>query len=141
MLCIQQRIFENNLFHSIMVDGKKKFLKKLWLTVIINVLIMITTVYDFINVLIIIQNVCLIFFEIKKKIVPIKDCFTSRMGYCQLVQINHSKTLSLYIELNCLQSLSERALLLLYDNSKSSFSILSNQHNSKATIHPRNPST
>ena len=53
-----------------MVDGKKKFLKKLWLTVIINVLIMITTVYDFINVLIIIQNVYLIFFEIKKKNCP-----------------------------------------------------------------------
>ena len=45
---------------------KKKFLKKLWLTVIINVLIMITTVYDFI-ILIIIKNVYLIFFETKKK--------------------------------------------------------------------------
>ena len=52
-----------------MVDGKKKFLKKLWLTVIINVLIMITTVYDFI-ILIIIKNVHLIFFETKKKNCP-----------------------------------------------------------------------
>ena len=48
---------------------KKKFLKKLWLTVIINVLIMITTVYDFI-ILIIIKNVYLIFLKPKKKNCP-----------------------------------------------------------------------